>query len=157
MANSVPWLEAALTAAANRVSFADRFKPRGIVQRVGDGVALVAGLDDVRFEEMLTFDSGAYGMAYDLRADAVGAILLGGGIKRRQMFFTRFGEQLADVINPVPSFLAATRAETFDRLENRLGLVAGKIVIDIDDQQRRALTETGFLAKPGERKDLFIA
>ena len=78
MANSVPWLEAALTAAANRVSFADRFKPRGIVQRVGDGVALVAGLDDVRFEEMLTFDSGAFGMAYDLRADAVGAILLAG-------------------------------------------------------------------------------
>jgi F-type H+-transporting ATPase subunit alpha len=78
MAHSVPWLEAALTAAANRVSFADRFKPRGIVQRVGDGVALVAGLDDVRFEEMLTFDSGALGMAYDLRADAVGAILLAG-------------------------------------------------------------------------------
>ena len=64
------------------------------------------------------------------------------------MFFTRFGEQLADVINPVPSFFAATRAEEFDRLENRLGLVAGKIVIDIDDQQRRALTKTGFLAKP---------
>ena len=38
----------------------------------------MAGLDDVRFEEMLTFDSGAFGMAYDLRADAVGAILLAG-------------------------------------------------------------------------------
>src|SRR4029450_7168475 len=37
----------------------------------------------------------------------VGAILLGGGVESRQMFFTRCGEQLADVINPVPSFLAA--------------------------------------------------
>ena len=66
------------TAAAQRVALRIDFKPRGIVQRVGDGVALVAGLDDVRFEEMLTFDSGAFGMAYDLRADGVGAILLAG-------------------------------------------------------------------------------
>jgi F-type H+-transporting ATPase subunit alpha len=78
MAHSVQWLEAALATAVRSIALVDRFKPRGVVQRVGDGVAVVAGLDGVRFEEMLTFDSGGFGMAYDLRADGVGAILLAG-------------------------------------------------------------------------------
>lgn len=78
MENSVPWLEQALRDAAGRLALADRFAPRGVVRSVGDGVALVSGLDRVRYEELLQFDSGAFGLAYDLRVDGVGVILLAG-------------------------------------------------------------------------------
>ncbi|MCA9214101.1 MAG: F0F1 ATP synthase subunit alpha [Planctomycetales bacterium] len=67
-----------LIAAAAQLRLDDGMKPRGVVQRVGDGVAVVAGMDDVRYEELLTFDSGAFGIAFDLRQDVLGAVLLSG-------------------------------------------------------------------------------
>jgi F-type H+-transporting ATPase subunit alpha len=63
-------------AAAQRLELARSLKPRGVVRRVGDGVARLAGLPDVGFEELLQFESGALGMAYDLGEQSVGAILL---------------------------------------------------------------------------------
>ena len=39
---------------------------------------MVAGLEDVRYEELLAFDSGAFGIAFDLRARDLGAVLLAG-------------------------------------------------------------------------------
>ncbi len=51
-------------------------KPRGAVLEVGDGVARVAGLRDVGAEEIVVFDSGALGMAYELAPDYTGVILL---------------------------------------------------------------------------------
>ena len=73
------------------------------------------------------------------------------------MLFARFTEQLADVMDAIPTFVAATGAKTLDRVENRFRLVAGKIVIDIDDQNRRPLAEAGSLAKTGKRKNFFVA
>jgi F-type H+-transporting ATPase subunit alpha len=67
-----------LDRAGQTVDLAEAMKPRGVVNKVGDGVALISGLPDVRFEELLTFDSGASGMAFELRADELGAVLLGG-------------------------------------------------------------------------------
>ena len=87
----------------------------------------------------------------------VGAIFLSGCVESGQMFFTRFGEQLADLVNPFPSFLAATCSKTFNRFENRLGLVAGKIIIDIDDEYCGPLTEASFFAKTGKRENFFVA
>ncbi len=71
-------VEADLIAATAELRLDDALKPRGVVRRVGDGVAMVAGMDDVRYEELLAFDSGAFGIAFDLRADALGAVLLAG-------------------------------------------------------------------------------
>lgn len=51
-------------------------RPRGLVARAGDGVAEVVGLDDVGYEELVRFDSGALGMAFDLRKKATGVLLL---------------------------------------------------------------------------------
>ena len=65
-----------LLEAAQRLDLRRGIKPRGVVQRVGDGVAFIVGLDDVGYEELLRFDSGALGMAYDLTADGTGVILL---------------------------------------------------------------------------------
>jgi F-type H+-transporting ATPase subunit alpha len=49
----------------------------GRVARVGDGIAIVSGLADVRLDELLLFEGGARGMAVDLGAQAIGCILLG--------------------------------------------------------------------------------
>ncbi len=53
-------------------------RPRGLVVRAGDGVAQVVGLDRVGYEELVRFDSGALGMAFDLREQATGVLLLSG-------------------------------------------------------------------------------
>ncbi len=53
-------------------------KPRGAVVEVGDGVARVVGLSGVGSEELVVFDSGAVGMAYELAPDRTGVVLLGG-------------------------------------------------------------------------------
>lgn len=69
-------IEKSLMEAAKRLDLARGLKPRGVVQRVGDGVAFIVGLDDVGYEELLRFDSGALGMAYDLMEDGTGVVLL---------------------------------------------------------------------------------
>lgn len=71
-------VERDLIEAAGALRLEEGLKPRGVVRRVGDGVAIVAGMQDVRYEELLLFDSGALGIAFDLREDAVGAVLLSG-------------------------------------------------------------------------------
>jgi F-type H+-transporting ATPase subunit alpha len=69
-------IEKSLMEAAKRLDLTRGLKPRGVVQRVGDGVAFIVGLDDVGYEELLRFDSGALGMAYDLMEDGTGVVLL---------------------------------------------------------------------------------
>lgn len=51
----------------------------GRVEDVGDGIALVSGLPDVRLDELLRFDNGQFGFAQVLQADRVGCVLLDGG------------------------------------------------------------------------------
>ena len=54
---------------------------RGVVRRVGDGVAEISGLEDVGSEELVSFDSGALGMVYDLRPASTGVLLLSGAAR----------------------------------------------------------------------------
>ncbi|HUB06712.1 MAG TPA: F0F1 ATP synthase subunit alpha [Myxococcales bacterium] len=54
------------------------FGPRGAVAEVGDGVARVVGLAGVGAEELVAFDSGALGMAYELEPERTGVVLLEG-------------------------------------------------------------------------------
>lgn len=49
----------------------------GRVVEVGDGIAVVYGLDNAMASELLIFPNDVYGMVQDLRKDSVGAILLG--------------------------------------------------------------------------------
>jgi len=49
----------------------------GQVLSIGDGVARVYGLDDVRAGEMVEFQSGVKGMALNLEADNVGVVVFG--------------------------------------------------------------------------------
>src|SRR6201747_1564922 len=49
----------------------------GQVLSVGDGVARVYGLDNVRAGEMVEFSSGVKGMALNLESDNVGVVIFG--------------------------------------------------------------------------------
>ncbi len=48
----------------------------GRVEEVGDGVALISGLPNVRLDELLRFDKGQFGFAQVLERDRVGCVLL---------------------------------------------------------------------------------
>src|SRR6266853_1268922 len=49
----------------------------GIVREIGDGVARIEGLSDVRMNELVEFPGGIMGLALNLEESEVGAILLG--------------------------------------------------------------------------------
>jgi F-type H+/Na+-transporting ATPase subunit alpha len=49
----------------------------GTVLQVGDGIARIHGLTNVRANEMIEFDSGVIGIVFNLEEDNVGSVLLG--------------------------------------------------------------------------------
>jgi F-type H+-transporting ATPase subunit alpha len=49
----------------------------GYVEEVGDGIARVSGMENIRFSELVTFSNGAQGLAFNLEADNVGVIIMG--------------------------------------------------------------------------------
>lgn len=55
----------------------ERTATSGTILQVGDGVALVAGLQDVASQELVRFESGMEGIAFDLLENSVGCLLLG--------------------------------------------------------------------------------
>lgn len=65
-----------LLATASHLDLGHGLGVRGVVTRVADDVAWVAGLDDVGYEELVRFDSGALGMALELGVDLTGVVLL---------------------------------------------------------------------------------
>lgn len=48
----------------------------GKVISIGDGIAIVSGLNNIMLNEMVQFENGSYGMALNLEKDFVGVILL---------------------------------------------------------------------------------
>lgn len=50
----------------------------GIVERTGDGVVFVRGLDGCKYGELLQFENDAYGIVMNLELERVGAVLLNG-------------------------------------------------------------------------------
>ena len=50
-------------------------KQIGRVEEVGDGIALISGLPNVRLDELLRFDKGQFGFAQVLERDRIGCIL----------------------------------------------------------------------------------
>src|SRR5689334_8870175 len=49
----------------------------GTVLEVGDGIARISGLSDVKSMEMLDFGDSVFGVALNLEEHSVGAIILG--------------------------------------------------------------------------------
>ncbi|KAA3642885.1 MAG: F0F1 ATP synthase subunit alpha [Chloroflexi bacterium] len=50
----------------------------GTVTEAGDGIALASGLADVQAQELVQFDNGTMGIAFNLEDDNVGIIIMGG-------------------------------------------------------------------------------
>lgn len=50
----------------------------GKVISVRDGVAIVWGLDNIKFNELVSFDNGVFGLAQNLEQNHVGVVILGG-------------------------------------------------------------------------------
>ena len=71
-------LERSLMQVASSLDLNRAIRSRGVVSHVADGVALISGLDNIGYEELMVFDSGALGMAHDLGSRGTGAILLTG-------------------------------------------------------------------------------
>ncbi|NMA13164.1 MAG: F0F1 ATP synthase subunit alpha [Chloroflexi bacterium] len=49
----------------------------GIVKEVGDGIARVAGLNSIGSQELVEFENGALGIAFNLEIESIGIIVLG--------------------------------------------------------------------------------
>ncbi|MCY4060984.1 MAG: F0F1 ATP synthase subunit alpha, partial [Chloroflexi bacterium] len=49
----------------------------GYVEEVGDGIARITGLDNVRYNELVQFENGIAGIAFNLEKDNVGVIIMG--------------------------------------------------------------------------------
>jgi F-type H+-transporting ATPase subunit alpha len=75
----------------------------GNVIEVGDGIATVYGLSEVRANELVEFQTGAMGMAFNLQEDSVGVIILGGYTDIEEGHEVRTTGQIAAV--PVGSAL----------------------------------------------------
>jgi F-type H+-transporting ATPase subunit alpha len=64
---------------AARTQLTPQLSPRevGTITSIATGIAKIAGLPGVGFEEMLKFPGDVYGIAFNVDADEVGAVLLG--------------------------------------------------------------------------------
>jgi F-type H+-transporting ATPase subunit alpha len=59
----------------------------GTVLQVGDGIARIYGLDKVMAGELVEFSDGTVGIALNLEADNVGAVLMGDGLNLQLRLF----------------------------------------------------------------------
>src|SRR6056297_964405 len=60
------------------------FEEVGTVLQVGDGIARIYGLSHVEYNELIEFEGGIKGIALNLEADNVGAVLLGSSNKIKE-------------------------------------------------------------------------
>ena len=84
----------------------------GTVIQVGDGIARVYGLENCMAGELLEFADGTYGMALNLEADNVGAVILGSDREIRE----------GDVVKPTGTVVEVPVGENMlGRVVNALG------------------------------------
>ncbi len=68
----------------NDLDISAEIKSAGTVYSVFDGIAIVHGLDDVQSMEMLDFEYGSKGIAFNLERDNVGVVIIEGADKVRE-------------------------------------------------------------------------
>ncbi len=74
------WFATAQGAVRN-ATLGPRTEHRGRVEEIGDGVAMISGLRDVRLDEVLHFAGGQVGFARVLDPDLIGCVLLDAAVK----------------------------------------------------------------------------
>lgn len=98
----------------------------GTVIQVGDGIARVYGLENCMSGELLEFADGTYGMALNLEADNVGAVILGSDREIRE----------GDIVKPTGTVVEVPVGE------NMLGRVVNALGQPIDGKGAIHTTET---------------
>jgi F-type H+-transporting ATPase subunit alpha len=73
--NTFNWV-AKTTDALKTTALGPRTEHKGRVEEIGDGVAMISGLRDVRLDEVLRFEGGQTGFARVLDPDLIGCVLL---------------------------------------------------------------------------------
>jgi F-type H+-transporting ATPase subunit alpha len=69
----------------------------GTVLQVGDGIARIYGLTQVRANELIEFESGVEGIVLNLEEDNVGAVLLGSSDKIKEGDLVKRTERIASI------------------------------------------------------------
>jgi F-type H+-transporting ATPase subunit alpha len=104
----------------------------GTVLQVGDGIARIYGLQKVMAGELLEFEEGTIGIAFNLESDNVGAVLMGDGLSLQEGSSVIATGKIAQV--PVG--------------ENFLGRVVNALAVPIDGRGDIATTETRLIESP---------
>ena len=104
----------------------------GTVLQVGDGIARIYGLEKVMAGELVEFQDGTVGIALNLEADNVGAVLMGAGLAIQEGDSVKATGKIAQV--PV--------GEAF------LGRVVDALARPIDGKGKIASTETRLIESP---------
>ena len=73
------------------------FEEVGRVMEVGDGVAHIFGLDNVRANELLEFENGVRGVAMNLEEDNVGVILMNAGDRVKENYTVKRTGNIASI------------------------------------------------------------
>ncbi len=98
----------------------------GTVMSISDGIARISGLAKCQYSEMVTFESGATGLALNLEEDFVGAIVLGD--------FSKIKE--GETVKRTNKILSVPVGENF------MGRVVNPLCVPIDEMG--AIKETAF-------------
>ena len=77
--DKVDWLAAAQDVVRHATP-GPRAEHRGRVEEIGDGVAMISGLRNVRLDEVLRFEGGQVGFARVLDPELIGCVLLDAAI-----------------------------------------------------------------------------
>ena len=104
----------------------------GTVLQVGDGIARIYGLEKVMAGELLEFDEGTVGIAFNLESDNVGAVLMGDGLALKEGSSVKATGKIAQV--PVG--------------ENFLGRVVNALARPIDGKGEIETSETRLIESP---------
>ena len=109
----------------------------GTVKQIGDGVAVVSGLEDVLENELLVFPDGTFGLAMDLHEYYVGVVILGSGD----------GIQAGDVVYETGRVVdVPVGKDLLGRVVNPLGQpIDGKGAIEVEHYRPVEFPAMGFI------------
>lgn len=104
----------------------------GTVLQVGDGIARIYGLEKVMAGELVEFEEGTVGIALNLEADNVGAVLMGDGLSLQEGASVKATGKIAQI--PVG--------------ENYLGRVVDALARPLDGKGEIASSKSRLIESP---------